>query len=224
MTVHTSKIRMSDTHAVGTFAKSRGPYALGLKRVLDVLVVTLALPVLIPFFIIVSALVALDGHNPFFFQERIGREGRRFKIWKFRTMVPNAEASLKQYLAENPKARAEWETKQKLANDPRITRVGRVLRRTSVDELPQLINVLFGSMSLVGPRPMMPCQQALYPGHGYYNLRPGLTGSWQVSARHTSDFAERAVYDDAYEADVTFANDARILSKTVGVVLRCTGA
>lgn len=222
--MHSSKFRVSETHAVRALPKTKGIYALGLKRALDFLVVLAALPFLIPFFLIVGAVIALDGHNPFFMQQRVGKDGRRFNMWKFRTMVPNAEAKLQQYLAENPEARAEWDSKQKLTNDPRITKVGRVLRRTSVDELPQLLNVLVGDMSLVGPRPMMPCQQALYPGHGYYHLRPGLTGSWQVSERHTSTFAERAVYDDAYEQNLTFANDLGILAKTVGVVLRCTGA
>jgi len=145
-------------------------------------------------------------------------------MWKFRTMVPNAEAILSQYLADNPEARAEWDSKQKLAKDPRITKVGRILRRTSVDELPQLLNVFAGDMSLVGPRPMMPSQQALYPGHGYYRLRPGLTGKWQISERHTSTFAERAVYDDAYEQDLSLGTDLGIIGRTIGVVLRCTGA
>lgn len=149
--------------------------------------------------------------------------GRRFFMWKFRTMVPNAEEHLNRYLAANPQARAEWECKQKLNDDPRITKLGRILRRTSVDELPQLINVLSGDMSLVGPRPMMPCQQALYPGHAYYRLRPGLTGLWQVSERHTSTFAERAIYDDSYESKLSFVTDANILARTVGVVLRATG-
>ena len=118
---------------------------------------------------------------------------------------------------------AEWTSKQKLSNDPRITKFGRILRRTSADELPQLINVLTGDMSLVGPRPMMPSQQALYPGHAYYRLRPGLTGSWQVSERNASTFADRAKYDDSYEQDLSFGTDLGIIARTVGVVLRCTG-
>ena len=222
--MHSSKFRVEHSHAVQVFPKSRKFYAVVGKRTLDLLVVLAALPFLVPFFIIVSALVAMDGHSPFFRQERIGKDGKRFGMWKFRTMVPNAEAKLSQYLADNADARAEWESKQKLANDPRITKVGRILRRTSVDELPQLVNVLTGDMSLVGPRPMMPSQQALYPGHGYYRLRPGLTGLWQVSERHTSTFAERAVYDDAYEKEVSLGTDIGIIARTVGVVLRCTGA
>ncbi len=221
--MHSSKLVAAESQAISNHLKSKGSYASGLKRVLDFVVVVAALPFLVPFFAIIGALIAMDGHSPFFRQERVGLSGKRFSMWKFRTMVPNAEAILERYLAENPEARAEWETNQKLTNDHRITRVGRILRRTSADELPQLINVLLGEMSLVGPRPMMPCQQALYPGHAYYRLRPGLTGSWQVSERHKSTFADRAIYDDSYEADLTFATDVSILAKTVGVVFRCTG-
>jgi lipopolysaccharide/colanic/teichoic acid biosynthesis glycosyltransferase len=212
-----------DSTAFVEHSKKHGPYALGGKRLLDITLVLLALPFLLPFLVIIGALVAMDGHSPFFRQERVGLSGKRFYMWKFRTMVPNAEAHLKSYLAQNPEALAEWDEKQKLTVDPRITKIGRILRRTSVDELPQLINVLTGEMSLVGPRPMMPCQQALYPGHAYYRLRPGLTGSWQVSERHTSSFAERAVYDDGYEQELSLATDVSIIAKTVGVVFRCTG-
>lgn len=190
---------------------------------MDVLLVLAALPFLLPFCLIVAGLIALDGHSPFFRQERIGMNGRRFFMWKFRTMVPDAEAELSRHLAGNPAARAEWDSMQKLEDDPRITRFGRVLRRTSIDELPQLINVLTGDMSLVGPRPMMVSQQALYPGHAYYRLRPGLTGSWQVTERNASTFARRAKFDDDYEANLSFATDVGILARTVGVVLRCTG-
>lgn len=202
---------------------NRSFYSNFLKRALDITVVLVALPFLLPFFLIASVIISLDGHSPFFRQERVGMHGKRFKMWKFRTMVPDAEEQLEQYLSENHEARAEWQEKQKLVNDPRCTRFGRVLRRTSMDELPQLLNVLAGDMSLVGPRPMMPSQQALYPGHAYYRLRPGVTGSWQVSARNESTFAARAKYDDAYETAVGFGTDAGIIARTVGVVVRGTG-
>lgn len=221
--MHSSKLVAAGSQPVNPGVFDKGFYASGFKRVLDLFVVLAALPFLLPFFAIIALLIARDGHSPFFRQERVGQNGKRFYMWKFRTMVPNAEAKLQAYLAENDAARAEWETMQKLTNDPRITAFGRLLRKTSVDELPQLFNVISGDMSLVGPRPMMPCQQALYPGHGYYRLRPGLTGSWQVSERHTSTFAERATYDDAYEQDISFGADMSILAKTVGVVLRGTG-
>lgn len=223
VTVQPSKFWTAESQAVASDTNKRGFYVLGAKRVLDIVFVLAALPILVPVFLVVGALIALDGHNPFFWQERVGQGGKRFKMLKFRTMVPNAEAQLQQYLAQNSEARAEWDEMQKLSKDPRITRFGRLLRRTSVDELPQLINVLLGDMSLVGPRPMMPSQQALYPGHAYYRLRPGLTGSWQVSERNASTFADRAIYDDTYEAELSFKTDVKLILRTVGVVFRCTG-
>lgn len=191
---------------------------------MDTALILAALPFVAPVLLILSIAIYLDDRkSPFFIQERIGKDGKRFRIWKFRTMVVDAEARLDAYLEENPEAREEWESKQKLAFDPRCTKTGRILRKTSLDELPQLWNVLRGDMALVGPRPMMPCQQALYPGHGYYRLRPGMTGSWQVSERNESTFAERAHYDDAYDQDVSLLGDLRIIGQTVGVVLKGTG-
>lgn len=193
------------------------------KRPADLLAVLVAFPIVFPFMAILALLVSLDGYSPFFRQERIGKDGRRFVMWKFRTMVPDAEKILERHLDNDQVARLEWSSKQKLSSDPRVTQVGKILRRTSLDELPQLLNVFKGDMSLIGPRPMMPCQQALYPGHAYYHLRPGMTGSWQVSERHTSDFAERAMYDDAYDAQLSIATDVGILVKTISVVCRGTG-
>ncbi|SMX33689.1 sugar transferase [Maliponia aquimaris] len=193
------------------------------KRVLDVVLVVLGgLPALliVGFF---ALLIALDGHSPFYFQKRLGRNGRMFYIWKLRSMVPDADSRLHAYLAQNPDARAEWDLTQKLRHDPRITAVGRLIRKTSIDELPQLWNVLRGDMSLVGPRPMMPCQQDLYPGTAYYALRPGITGYWQVSVRNESSFAERAGFDTAYLHQLSLLNDLRVMARTVRVVLRGTG-
>lgn len=221
MTVHSSKIASGSS--VVAHVRADGPYAKVFKRTLDVLIVLAALPFLLPFLLIAAILISMDGNSPFFLQERVGMHGKRFNMWKFRTMVPDAEEQLERHLAENAEARAEWQEKQKLSQDPRCTPFGRILRRTSMDELPQLLNVLVGDMSLVGPRPMMPSQQALYPGHAYYRLRPGVTGSWQVSARNASTFAARANFDDTYEGNVTFLNDLGIVARTVGVVLRGTG-
>ena len=193
------------------------------KSVFDALIVLAAAPIVLPFVLIMAFLVALDGHNPFYSQVRIGRGGRHFRIWKIRTMVPNAEEKLEAHLASCEFAREEWNTTQKLKVDPRITRVGRVLRKLSIDELPQLWNVLNGTMSLVGPRPMMVEQQSEYPGRAYYRLRPGITGFWQVSARNESTFADRAGFDDAYDKEMSFSTDMKTLLKTVGVVLKGTG-
>ncbi len=200
-----------------------GLYRHALKRALDVAAVLLAAPLLVPLIAALGLAVACDGGPLFYTQERIGRGGRRFRLWKLRSMVVDADRRLESHLVADPAARAEWETSQKLRRDPRVTRVGRLLRRSSLDELPQLWNVLRGDMSLVGPRPMMPCQERLYPGAAYYLLRPGITGHWQTAGRNATSFAARADYDDAYEANLSLAADLRILARTVCVVLRGTG-
>ena len=198
-------------------------YSSYLKPVLDmVLTILIAVPaaLIVAFF---ALLVMLDGHNPFYRQLRIGKDGREFRMWKLRSMVPNADDVLESYLAENPDARREWDLTQKLKNDPRITPVGRLIRKASIDELPQLFNVLKGEMSLVGPRPMMLDQRVLYPGLAYYAMRPGITGFWQTSTRNESSFAERATYDASYYSEMSLKTDINVMFKTVGVVLLGTG-
>ena len=180
-------------------------------------------PLAVPVIMIFAGLVALRDGRPFYSQERIGRGGRIYRIWKLRTMVRDAEAVLAALLAADPRAKAEWDLMQKLEHDPRITWFGRFLRRSSLDELPQLWNVLKGDMSLVGPRPMLPDQCDLYPGPAYYRLRPGITGPWQVSDRNQSTFAERANFDRDYDARLCFGTDLRLLLATVRVVLQGTG-
>lgn len=202
---------------------ARGAWRRFGKRAFDVTAVLLSAPAVLPVVLILGLLVMLDGASPFYRQERVGRGGRSFRILKLRTMVPNAEAALMKYLAENASAKAEWDAMQKLQKDPRITKVGRFLRKSSLDELPQLWNVLRGDMSLVGPRPMMLSQVPLYPGEAYFRLRPGITGSWQVSERHTSQFAARATYDTDYDRELSMATDLTILWRTVAVVLRGSG-
>ncbi len=201
----------------------RGLYRNGLKRVFETMLILLAAPVVLPLILGLALIAMRDGHNPFYRSLRVGKNGRNFRMLKLRTMVPNAEKLLGEHLAANPAARAEWESTQKLKNDPRITRFGRFLRKSSLDELPQLWNVLVGDMALVGPRPMLPGQRALYPGLAYYALRPGITGLWQVSARNDSEFAKRADYDRQYDENLSFEMDLRVLAKTVGVVLKGTG-
>lgn len=204
---------------------SDGPwlYRTVFKRPLDVLLVVMTSPVVLPLVLLLALLVMLDGRNPFYWQQRVGQGGRLFRIWKLRSMVHDADARLETYLDQNPAARLEWEATQKLRHDPRVTAVGRVLRACSMDELPQLFNVLKGDMSLVGPRPMMPEQQALYSGNGYYRLRPGITGFWQTAGRNRTTFAARASYDNRYERSLTFTSDLVILLHTVRVVLKRTG-
>jgi len=180
-----------------------------------------------PFSLAVISILALDvmlgGHAPFYSQDRVGLNGRVFRIWKLRTMVHKADAKLEDYLAANPAARREWDSTQKLKDDPRITRVGRLLRKTSLDELPQLWNVINGTMSLVGPRPMMVEQQPAYPGTAYFRLRPGMTGLWQISDRNDTTFAGRAAYDERYFRDLSLRMDLGIILRTVAVVCRGTG-
>lgn len=200
-----------------------GPYRNGLKRMLDVLVVLMAAPFVLPLVLFLALLVALDGGKPLYCQDRVGKGGRTYRMWKLRSMDVDADSKLSEFLAENPAARAEWDHSQKLRHDPRITRVGQILRRSSLDELPQLWNVLRGDMSLVGPRPMMLSQRALYQGEAYYRLRPGITGLWQVSARNESSFSARALYDADYDRTLSFATDVQILLATVRVVTRGTG-
>jgi lipopolysaccharide/colanic/teichoic acid biosynthesis glycosyltransferase len=165
----------------------------------------------------------MDGGQAFFRQPRVGKGGRLFNLWKLRTMAPDAEMRLQEYLAADPLARLEWDAKQKLANDPRVTKLGRYLRKYSIDELPQLLNVFRGDMSLVGPRPMLPEQRQQYPGTAYFNLRPGLTGLWQISERNNCTFVERAMHDTRYSAMMSFGSDLWILSQTPLVVLKGTG-
>ncbi len=190
---------------------------------LDIGLVLLSAPVIVPVVLIVALLVARDGHNPFYRQKRIGRNGKIFSMWKIRSMIPNAEEALQAYLAENPKAAAEWRATQKLKNDPRITRIGRFIRRTSIDELPQLWNVANGDMALVGPRPMMVDQAQYYTGSAYFRLRPGLTGLWQISDRNNCNFVDRVLFDEDYAKSVSFGTDTKVIFSTFGVVLGATG-
>lgn len=194
------------------------------KRALDLTIVAVAALPVLAVVLLLALIVAADGGSPFYVQERVGRNGRTFRMWKLRTMVADAHARLASHLAADPAARAEWDAFQKLRHDPRITPFGQLLRRSSLDELPQLWNVLTGDMSIVGPRPMMPSQRALYPGTEYYELRPGITGFWQISVRNEANFAERADFDRQYFEAVSLTTDLRVILRTFGVVLRATGS
>lgn len=197
------------------------------KRSLDLALLVLMLPVAIPLIATILLVSALGGGRALYSQIRIGRDGQLFRCWKVRTMIPDADAALARILRDDPALAEEWRTTQKLVRDPRVTRFGALLRRTSLDELPQLWNVLNGTMSLVGPRPFTPEQRGLYRNGrtdaDYYHLRPGITGLWQVSRRNRGSFAERATYDSAYRTRLSVWTDLSILARTVGVVLRATG-
>ena len=193
------------------------------KRWIDVALVLVSAPVVVALVAVMALLVSLDGHSPFYRQRRLGLGGRVFGMWKIRSMVPDADARLAAHLAACPEAAAEWNATQKLRDDPRVTPVGRLLRKTSMDELPQFWNVLRGHMSLVGPRPMMVDQAPLYPGSAYYALRPGVSGPWQVSGRNETTFASRARFDQNYRDHMGLGLDLSILLRTFAVILLCTG-
>ncbi|PIE12161.1 MAG: exopolysaccharide biosynthesis protein [Rhodobacterales bacterium] len=207
-------------------AKPSDLYARGGKYVFDLLLILLSLPFLLPVFAILIVVASLDGASPFYIHPRVGKNGKAFHCFKFRSMVPDADKKLKDLLDNAPEARSEWEHYQKIKNDPRVTKFGRFLRSSSLDELPQLFNVLRGEMSLVGPRPFMPNQNKLYKQAGgghYYDLKPGITGAWQVSSRNSSSFKSRTDYDDLYYQNMSLSEDVRILAKTISVVLKRTG-
>ncbi|WP_435370350.1 sugar transferase [Epibacterium ulvae] len=202
----------------------RGAYGRLGKRGLDLLLVVAALPLVVPIIALCAVALWVESGLPFYRQKRLGRNGRVFSILKLRTMVRQADTMLAYYLDADPALRAEWDATQKLKNDPRITPVGRFLRVTSLDELPQIWNVLTGDMSLVGPRPMLPDQLEMYgSSDAYFTMRPGITGKWQVSARNESGFAARQLLDREYVSFVSLREDLQIMRRTVGVVLRGTG-
>ncbi len=214
--------RARGQHAHGGLAN--GTYAAVGKRLLDVSLVLLSLPVVLPIIALCALALWIESGRPFYTQPRLGRAGRTFRILKLRTMVRDADQLLQQYLREDPALRQEWEQTQKLKNDPRIPRVGRLLRATSLVELPQLWNVLTGDMSLVGPRPMMPNQLGLYgDAQAYFALRPGITGVWQVSVRNEAGFSCRAQADSQYLREVTLQRDVGLIWRTLAVVVKGTG-
>ena len=195
------------------------------KAVFDILLAVLLLPILLPVIAVLYVLVRLDGGPGFYGHERVCRDERRFRCWKLRTMVPNSREVLERHLAENPEAAAEWARDFKLTDDPRITRVGAFLRRTSLDELPQLWNVLRGEMSFVGPRPVTADELPKYQGYEwcYLSVKPGITGIWQVSGRNDVDYETRVRMDVAYRTNRSFLGDVGIIVRTAGAVINSTG-
>ncbi|WP_298259275.1 sugar transferase [uncultured Litoreibacter sp.] len=200
-----------------------GLYCKRWKRALDILLVLATLPLSLPLLLVGAFGAVLDGGPAFYTQPRLGRDGKVFRMLKLRTMRVNAEQQLTDILMTDPNAAIEWHQTQKLRQDPRITAIGRVLRKTSLDELPQIWNVLKGEMSLVGPRPMLREQAIMYPGTAYHRLLPGVTGPWQVFGRNDESFSSRAKYDAMYERETGFLYDLSLICRTVGVVLWGTG-
>jgi lipopolysaccharide/colanic/teichoic acid biosynthesis glycosyltransferase len=209
------------------FPKLALPRFRRIKRFFDISAALFLAPFALILAAVTAVLILLESGRPVFFvHERIGRGSRRFRLWKFRTMVVNGAEVLERHFEENPDRLIEWQHNRKLRNDPRVTRVGRILRRSSLDELPQLWNVLRGDMSLVGPRPIVQAEVPLY-GSAYrlYSLTsPGLTGLWQVSGRNDTSYRRRIELDSAYVRRWSPTLDLRLMFKTVRVVLSGKGA
>ena len=219
-------IQQSRTQTVGLERDRKAVFPIA-KRALDILGAGIGLVLLSPFFLIVALMVRADGGPAFFAHQRVGRGGKLFGCLKFRSMVIDSQARLEALLANDPAARAEWEATRKLKNDPRITRIGRFLRSTSLDELPQLINVLLGEMSLVGPRPVQEAEIDRYYGASaahYMAVRPGITGLWQVSGRSETSYESRVALDVAYVSRPSLLADLSILLRTPVAVLSRRGA
>ncbi|MDH2997297.1 UDP-phosphate galactose phosphotransferase [Pasteurellaceae bacterium LFhippo2] len=197
-----------------------------LKRTMDIVCSIIFIILLSPLLITLYLLVRKDGGKAIYGHKRIGKDGKYFHCLKFRSMVLNADRVLSELLEKDPEARQEWEKDFKLKNDPRITKIGHFLRRSSLDELPQLFNVLIGQMSLVGPRPIIQDELAYYQEDVSYYLmaKPGMTGLWQVSGRNDVDYATRVYFDAWYVKNWSLWNDIAILFKTINAVIKRSGA
>ncbi|MGY2046798.1 sugar transferase [Methylobacterium sp. JK268] len=196
------------------------------KRVLDVLAAAAALVLLSVLMIMVAlAILALEGRPILIRHRRIGRHGVPFPCFKFRTMVVNADEVLARHLATHPEAMLEWQEARKLRDDPRVTPLGKVLRETSLDELPQLVNILRGEMSLVGPRPIVAEEIARYGAAfaDYKAVRPGLTGLWQCSGRNDVSYEHRVQLDRTYVRTASLGQDLQIVLRTIPAVIRSRG-
>jgi exopolysaccharide production protein ExoY len=219
-------IQQTSTQTIGLERDRKALFPIA-KRALDIVGAGVGLVLLAPFFLIVALMVRADGGPAFFAHQRVGRGGKLFGCLKFRSMVIDSQARLEALLANDPTARAEWEATRKLKNDPRITRIGRFLRSTSLDELPQLINVLLGEMSLVGPRPVQEAEIDRYYGASaahYMAVRPGITGLWQVSGRSETSYESRVALDVTYVSRPSLLADISILLRTPVAVLSRRGA
>ncbi len=198
------------------------------KRLFDISISLIGLLILIPLTIIIKIAYMLSGDftRVIFTQERIGLNGQKFKFYKFRSMVPNADEALKKILAENEDLRKEYEINKKLKNDPRITKVGKLIRKCSIDEIPQFLNILKGDMALIGNRPYLPREQedmGMYYNH-IVKTKPGLTGYWQTSGRSNTTFEQRLGLESHYSNHQSLELDTKIFFKTFSVVLFGKGA
>lgn len=196
------------------------------KRFFDIVFGAALIVFLAPLMLIIAALVKLDGGPVLYGHRRVGANGQSFRCWKFRSMVLNADKVLADVLRSDPEARAQWQRDFKLKSDPRITPIGQFLRTTSLDELPQLLNVMAGDMSLIGPRPIVVEEIERYGDafRHYCSCRPGMTGLWQVSGRNGVDYVRRVNFDEQYATTWSFLLDLVVLCRTVVVVTQRSGA
>ena len=220
--------------AILLLAKTKDGYRSGqplgiersLKEIMDRAGALVALILFSPLFLILAWKIKKDGGPAFYGHTRIGKDGKPFKCWKFRSMVMNSQEILKDLLEKDPEARKEFAETFKLKNDPRITKVGNFLRKSSLDEIPQLFNVLCGEMSLVGPRPVVEAERSYYADQfGYYtSVKPGITGLWQISGRSDTSYPTRVKLDTTYVKEWSLLTDIVIIFKTIHVVLTRKGA
>lgn len=222
-------IRPRSTHT-GTWSITRlsqQEWSEQFNRALDISLALMALVFLAPLLLVIAGIIRMgDGQRALFAQPRMGKGGRAFECFKFRTMVVDADARLTSLLARDPLARAEWEIDHKLRNDPRITPFGRFLRKSSLDELPQLINVLRGDMSLVGPRPIVVGEIGRYKSYyrHYCSMRPGITGLWQVSGRNNVSYRRRVACDVLYSRRRSVGVNMKIMAATIPAVALAKGS
>ena len=204
-------------------SREMSPLGGRVKRAFDIAIVSVALLLLAPLLLAIAASLKLSGGGDIIYRHRrVGFGGRHFFCLKFRTMVPNGDELLRRHFEQNPRALAEWRTTRKLVNDPRVTPIGSFLRKTSLDELPQLFNILRGEMSCVGPRPIVFDELPFYGTNAkeYFGARPGITGLWQVSGRSQATYPERVKYDLLYLREWSLVRDIVIIARTVPAVLK----
>lgn len=229
-TFNTMSLRMRDFGGIMGFAATHNltkKGSLAIKRTLDLFLLLFLFPFALPVMILIAILVKIDSKGPVFYAHmRVGKDGVPLKTWKFRSMNINSEEQLKHILATDPVRRAEWEADRKFTDDPRVTRIGKFLRKTSLDELPQLFNILLGQMSFVGPRPVTKPELKKYGKYANYvfSVKPGLSGLWQISGRSDTGYEERITLDTYYIQNWSIWLDIWIVIKTIWVVIKGKGA
>jgi exopolysaccharide production protein ExoY len=223
-----TQLRLENAPQHGIGKRGSGSALRGVaKYLLDTTLAVAGLVVLLPMIVMLIVIVlVLQGRPVFIAHRRIGKNGVMFACLKFRTMVIDADQVLTRHLADNPRCREEWIATRKLRNDPRVTPFGAIMRKSSVDEIPQLLNIILGNMSLVGPRPIAAGEAELYGVHyaDYIKVRPGLTGLWQVSGRNETTYGERVQLDVRYVRERTILGDIAILIRTIPAVLHSRGS